>query len=403
MAPNEPIIEDPYRRHRRIVPQRPLRRLSGTAPTTVENSTAPVEVPITAPSEQGLPEPAAAESKLAEAKSAETVPVEAKRPEKFIEQAEDIASIAPRRARWSEVTPASALDPFSEAMLSVPLAVRECAAPAAASADPLAKTAISAPHENETAMQLFQSAEPRQTQRLADPQEPSALVHRRSTPPTRQRLAGEEHPSGTSPRSAITLAVLSALLIGYAFNIANLQTGAARMLAPMNTSAQAGGSTFVPLMTKVLPWLLFVPVLVLFYAILKTLASLVGLSRKKRTKAVREERKRPLDEFKKATGKEGVTSRYAYQGYLLLQPYVPAGATLTPGNTLEQDLGMTHSQVRDLHLGLLRATGRQIDPTGKLPGVSTVLDLLLAVQKTPRKQRIVLDPVFEPGDPQRRR
>ena len=225
------------------------------------------------------------------------------------------------------------------------------------------------------------------------------LVRRRTQPTTRPRPAAEDHKSGTTTRSAITIGVLSFLLLAYAFNIGNLQTGADHLLAGLNTSAQAGGNAAVPILSKIIPWLLLIPVLVLFYAIMVTLARAIGLSRKEAVSKARESQKRPLDEFKKAADREGVRNRYAYQGYLLLQPFVPVGEVLQIDHTLEAHLGMTPNQVREVHLNLLRATERQFDTHGKLPYCNTVVELLLAAQQAPRRARAPLPPVYEPGDP----
>ncbi len=197
----------------------------------------------------------------------------------------------------------------------------------------------------------------------------------------------------------ITILVLSALLLGYAFNIASIQAAADAALAKMNGSAQAHGSPIVNFLSRIAPWIILLPVIVLFYAIMKQLAVAIGLSRKEKIRTERAQRKRPLDEFKKVMADYGISSRMAYQAFLLLQPHAPEGETPDPNATLEGDLGMTAAQVREIHLNLLRATQREADPATWLPNVTTVLDLVAATHRAPKKIREPLAPVFEPGDP----
>ncbi len=185
--------------------------------------------------------------------------------------------------------------------------------------------------------------------------------------------------------------MLSLALVAYAFNIDSLQTTADTALNRLNSSAQAQGSVVMPLVMQIMPYLLLLPALILFYAVLSTLASLIGLRRNRSRKgkiAAERARKRPLEEFKEAAHREGVRPEFAYHAYLLLQPFVTPGTELTLRTHLEDDLHLRPSQIRDVQSQLLRATSRDFDPAVPFATVDTALELMLFAQRFPRRSQI---------------
>jgi hypothetical protein len=217
-----------------------------------------------------------------------------------------------------------------------------------------------------------------------------------------RRKASSTGPENNVPDRAnslpgsILVAALSLTLLFYAFNIGAMQLAAERYLGSSGT----GMASFLQRLT---PWLLLIPVLALFYAILRTLGSLTGLRKRKPARSRKRKEKSPVDQFKSAADVRGVQARTAYQAYLLLQRQVPEGRSLTMEDTLEGTLGMSSSEARSLRLALLSRLDRQADPAAKLPPADTLLAVMLSAQQSPRRAPAPLDPVYLPGDPRSRR
>jgi hypothetical protein len=392
MATNDPPIEDPFRGVRRVNRVKPTRRIGKPSTETAladEASAAPVPVARPVP--------------VAPVPVAQSVPVA-------------LIPAAPIAAPPTPVIPPPA------APITVPAAPIAPAEPIAAPAEPVAAPAerIVPPVPLTDSTAPIQTAEvastpspdspPAVTPLLVKPQiiAPLELPVREPTSSPRYRTnttkprPGTANKSGTSTSSAITIAILSALLLGYAFNIASIHTAADAALRKMNSSAQEQGPTVIPLFTKLLPWLLFVPVVVLFYAIMSSLARAIGLTRKSKIQKERVQRTRPLDEFKDQLGDAGISTRMAAQAFLLLRPHLQDGQIPDSAASLEADFHLTPAQVREMHLNLLSATERESDPGARLPAVNTILDLVTAVHRAPKKARGPIKPVYEPGDPFRR-
>ena len=223
-----------------------------------------------------------------------------------------------------------------------------------------------------------------------------------ATPPTVNRRRRRSRSTDRTPRDnwtgAILVGALSLALVAYAFNIASLQGAAKGYLEGLVSSGE--GASIAASLARALPWLLLMPVLVLFYGILHTLLGLIGLRRKKqRTTARRRRQKSPFDLFKAAALAQGIPARIAYQGFQILQPHVPEGRTLGLGDSLETDLGLAPAVIRSLRLALLMKTDRDSDPGMRLLPAETVIEMLQTTLQAPRRAAMPSKPVNVPGDP----
>jgi hypothetical protein len=205
---------------------------------------------------------------------------------------------------------------------------------------------------------------------------------------------------------AIVLTALALALLAYTFNFGHLQSWATTTLSRLNASAQAQGSIVIPFFVRAVPWLLFLPAILLLYAVLSMLAGMFGLKRGKKAKDGNHHatEARPSDSFKRAAYAEGIPFQTAYQAFVLLQSNLPDNTIPGLADRLEDDLHLAPTQLRSLHLALLAKLGRSSDAATRLPRVITVLDLLRAVEAAPRQRRESIDEILHlPSDPSRRR
>jgi hypothetical protein len=341
MDPNGPEIEDPFRRPRRL-PEKP-KRLNRPATERPSAESRVAEPPGTDP-------------------GANETPV----------------------ARDAIATPLPAQDPLKELPSAVPdlVETQQTLTPQSSGTIPPGEDSPETDSDSE------------ETAPKPAPTAPAVFVERRKASST-----GPENnvtDRANSLPGSILVAALSLTLLFYAFNIGAMQLAAERYLGSSGT----GMASFLQRLT---PWLLLIPVLALFYAILRTLGSLTGLRKRKPARSRKRKEKSPVDQFKSAADARGVQARTAYQAYLLLQRQVPEGRSLTMEDTLEGTLGMSSSEARSLRLALLSRLDRQADPAAKLPPADTLLAVMLSAQQAPRRAPAPLDPVYLPGDPRSRR
>ena len=134
-------------------------------------------------------------------------------------------------------------------------------------------------------------------------------------------------------------------------------------------------------------WLVgqIVPVFLVGFALLAGLAMVYFSAQSKKAERVRDRAGNNEETFAEQFVAHGFDAEIARTTYRYLEERTKAGFPLLPADDLDRDLGLDADDVRDVLRGLTAKVGREYLPGMVTTPITTVAELVRAVQFSPRK------------------